>query len=117
MKKFSTQVLDRKIAERDKGRELRRKGFIDLVFSALAKLADDIFFEDAYLFGSITKEKSFREKSDVDIGFLGLKDKDVIRATALLSRELDVDVDVVQLEEYKLAEKIMREGIKWKKNK
>jgi len=47
---------------------------------------------------------------------MGLKDEDFFKATAFISREVGRDnVDVVQLAGHCLAEKVMREGIPWKR--
>jgi hypothetical protein len=47
---------------------------------------------------------------------VGLKDEDFFQTIAFLSRELDKEVDVLQLEDHPLRDKVMREGIQWKKN-
>ncbi len=75
-----------------------------------------ISFEQAYIFGSLAKPYRFFKDSDVDVAFLGLRDEDFFQAIAFLSRELDANVDVIQLEDHTLRDKVMREGIKWKKS-
>ena len=47
------------------------------------------------------------------MAFVGLRDGDFFQAIAFLTRELEADVDVVQLEGHPLREKIVKEGIRW----
>ena len=117
MGRFSTKVLDRSLAEKRARLERLRKDRVNEAMEALSALAGQMDFDDAYLFGSITKKGKFGNKSDVDIGFVGLKGRDVLRATTFLSGELGINVDVVQLEGYRLARKIMQEGMRWKRIK
>ncbi len=117
MGRFSTKVLDSSLAEKRARLERLRKDQVARTTEALSALAGQMDFDDAYLFGSITKKGKFRNRSDVDIGFVGLKGRDVLRATAFLSGKLGMNVDVVQLEGYRLARKIMQEGVRWKRIK
>lgn len=114
---YSTDVLDESLARAHERRERERTELLERAFVALEGLSKTTPFQEAYLFGSLSNEGAFRRGSDVDIGFLGMKGKDVVRATAYLSRQLGFDVDVVQLEGHRFAEKITREGIKWKRRK
>lgn len=112
--KFSTKLVDEAIKRSGKESEALRRKVIERLFHALAALAGRVEFKEAYIFGSITKEGRFDNNSDIDVGFIGLGDEDVVPAIAFLSGELERDVDVVQLEGHKLAAYI-REGIKWKR--
>jgi len=113
--KFSTEILDRVIAQERIKREQNRHKMLAAVFLALEKLSREISFEEAYIFGSLASPYLYFENSDIDIAFLGLKDEDFFQAMAFLSRELEAEVDILQLEDCPWREKIMREGIKWKK--
>ena len=114
--RFSTHLLNRALLREREEREAQRQKQIALVFKALDALSRLISFDQAYIFGSLAKPHRFFKGSDVDIAFVGLKDEDFFQAIAFLSRELGRDVDVLQLEEHPLRDKIVREGIKWKKN-
>jgi len=104
-------VYKRKSQEREK----YRKDFIDEVFKALEKLTKEVFFEEAYIFGSLTKPYQFGKRSDVDLAFKGL-DKDKLFITiSHLSLELGRDVNVVAIDDVHFKDKILREGIKWRK--
>lgn len=111
--RFSTYLLDEVIErERDDCEKLRFY-LIEKLFDILRKLQLEISFKEAYLFGSIAKPFKFSKYSDIDIGFIGLMDGDFFRAMSFISREIGRDVDVVQLEEHRLAKKIKKESIQW----
>lgn len=111
--RFSTYLLD-KVVERERDdREKLRFHLIEKLFDTLRRLQLEIPFKEAYLFGSIAKPFKFSKDSDIDIGFKGLADDDFFKAMSFISREIGRDVDVVQMERHRLAEKIRREGLKW----
>lgn len=111
----TTYLLDKFLKEKRSQREKVRREMIKKVNVALKKLASQIPFDEAYLFGTITRPYRFLENSDIDIAFLGLKDENYFTASAFLSRELSRDVDIIQLEKHRLKEKIVKQGIKWKR--
>lgn len=114
--RFSTHLLDRALVREQEEREQQRQKQIALVLKVLDALSQVISFEQAYIFGSLAKPYRFFRDSDVDIAFLGLQNKDFFQAIAFLSRELGRNVDAIQLEGHPLRDKVMREGIKWKKS-
>lgn len=111
--RFPTNILYAAIERQQKEQEAFRVQIIDKLFSILDTLVHELPFEEAYLFGSVTKPHRFSIGSDIDIGFVGLKNEYFFKAMSFISREIGIDVDVVQLEGHRLAEKIKREGIKW----
>lgn len=113
--RFSTDVLDHALAKRKERREQRRQERLGAVFDALDRLSLLISFQDAYVFGSLARPYGFFDGSDVDVAFVGLRNDDFFRAMSFLEQELAMEVDVVQLEGNRLREKIMREGVRWKK--
>lgn len=113
MPKFATPILDAAI-ERDRhDREVLRTELILKVFEALGELNKSVPFKKAYLFGSIVKPYAFTSLSDVDVAFTGLEDAHFFKAISFLSRYLNRDVDVIQLDGHRLSEKIRRTGIPW----
>ncbi|MBZ0190085.1 MAG: nucleotidyltransferase domain-containing protein [Candidatus Kuenenia stuttgartiensis] len=112
-KRFSTFLLDRILEQEKKEREELRLRLIEKLFKTFDMLSHEIPIKEAYLFGSITKPYRFQKDSDVDIGFIGLKDEYFFKAMSVISREIGRDVDVVQLEEHRLIEKIKKDGVKW----
>jgi hypothetical protein len=112
---YSTAVLDAAIEKNKKDQEALRLRLLDKLGHALDDLSREIPFEEAFLFGSVTIPYRFSERSDVDVGFVGLHDDHFFKAMSFLSAQLCVDVDIVQLETHRLGEKIKREGARWKK--
>lgn len=112
---FSTHLLDRALARERERREQRRQERQAEVFEALGKLSQWVSFEQAYVFGSLAKPYRFFGDSDVDIAFVGLRNEDFFKAIAILTRELGVEVDVLQLEGHPRREMIVGEGIRWKR--
>lgn len=110
-----TELLEKYLKKIEQKKELRRIELLKKILVALSKLSKEISFKKAYIFGSILKRKRFYYDSDIDIAVFGLKDKDFFyfmsRATTMLGR----DVDVVQLEKHRLKDKIIKEGLLWKK--
>ncbi len=105
-----TALIDEyKKRKKEKAENLRAE-LLSKIRSALSELLKAVHFEEAYIFGSILT-LSFSWESDIDIAFIGLRDKDLFRAMAFLSDYLGRDVDVIQLEGHRLREKIRREGI------
>lgn len=86
---------------------------LEKLFNTLERLNEGVPFKEAYIFGSLSKAFKFFEDSDIDIGFMGLEDGHFFKAISFISGEIGGDVDVIQLEGHRLAEKIKKEGIKW----
>jgi predicted nucleotidyltransferase len=110
---FATPILDAAIERKRREGEAFRQGMVCKIFAALAELRKTVPFREAYIFGSIIRPYGFTERSDIDIAFIGLDDNVFFTGMSFLSREVGVDVDVIQLEGHRLANKIMREGIRW----
>jgi hypothetical protein len=110
---FSTSLLDKALEVKRQEREGLRLRLIEKAFTVLDRLAKDIPFDEAYLFGSIIKPYRFFKGTDIDIGFVGLKDKYFFKALAFVSGEMGMDVDIIQLEGHRLEDKVKKEGMKW----
>jgi hypothetical protein len=112
---FDTSLLDRAIARNREQREAHRLQMQQAAFDALEALGGRCTFSGAYLFGSIVRPYRFGTHSDVDIAVEGLRDEDYFPAAAFLSQTLGRDVDLVQLESFRFADRVLREGIPWKR--
>jgi uncharacterized protein len=112
---YSTALLDEAIAKRRKAREELRVRQLEKLQHALDALSREIAFEEAYMFGSIAEPFGFSEGSDIDVGFMGLRDEDFFAAMSFLSNQLSAEVDVIQLESHRFGDKIRRFGTRWKK--
>lgn len=109
-----TQALERKKMQREKLRRL----MLNEVWRVLDRLAEQVAFDEAVVFGSVTKPYRFTDRSDLDFGFWNLKNEQYFFTMAFLSRELGRDVDVIQLETAAapLRTKILQEGMRWTPN-
>jgi len=112
---YVTALLDEVIEKNRKRQEEQRLRVIEKTLMAIDKLSEEIAFQEAYLFGSVTKPFRFSEKSDIDIGFIGLDNRHFFKAMSYISAELGCNVDIVQLEDHRLAAKIKRGGVRWKR--
>lgn len=75
---YQTDLLDNYLVfKKGKAEELRKRVQRHVV-DALNKLSTKTSFKKAYLFGSILSS-CFREDSDVDIAFEGLRDQDFLK--------------------------------------
>ncbi len=112
---FDYSVLKKAVEMKRKKREKLRRETIERVFKVLDLLSERYGFEEAYIFGSLARPYRFREDSDVDIAFIGLKDEDFFRLMADLSEMVGRDVDVIQMERCGFSWLIEKEGIRWKR--
>ncbi len=108
-------LLDEVIEKNRKRQEERRLWVIEKILTAIDKLSEEIAFKEAYLFGSVTKPFRFSERSDIDIGFIGLDNRHFFKVMSYISEEAGRDVDIVQLEDQRLAAKIKKGGIRWRR--
>ncbi len=110
------EVIKNIYEKKDEKRERIRKSLLGNIFGVLKRLREEVYFREAYIFGSVTRPYQFGESSDVDIAFIGLNKERLFATIGFLSRELGRDVNVVLIENIHFREKILREGIKWKKD-
>lgn len=110
-------VLVRAALEKQKQhRETVRQKTLATVLDALAELAQQVPFQEAFLFGSLVRPYAFKAESDVDIAFAQLSNEAFFFTSAFLSRRLGREVDVVQLEQAgRIRATILKEGIRWTK--
>lgn len=106
----NTQLLEEYKALKRKRAEQKRLQILDTTYSALRELSKVIPFKKAYIYGSILNPR-FTDDSDIDIAFEGLDDSVFFKAMAFLSEFIGRDVDIVQIEGYRLKDKILNESI------
>ena len=98
--------------QKRKCEDLRQKALIKL-YTALDELKKRYGWNEIYIFGSVSKPGFFHKNSDIDIGVSGLDSGDLYRFTAELSAIMERNVDIVRLEESKMADAIRRKGEPW----
>uniref|UniRef100_A0A832EKU5 Nucleotidyltransferase domain-containing protein n=1 Tax=Desulfacinum infernum TaxID=35837 RepID=A0A832EKU5_9BACT len=96
-------------------RERLRKDKLRRTLEALKKLSNDVPFEEVYVFGSITHPGRFTEHSDIDLAFKNLPKDALLSVTGMLSDALERDVNVCRLEELPFQDKVLKEGVRWRK--
>ena len=93
--------------------EALRLSVLSQMDRALGTLIRKYRWTECYLFGSILSPGRFHEDSDVDLAVGGLARHDLYRFVGDVSSILERNVDVVVLEESRLAESIRRKGKPW----
>lgn len=114
---FSTELLDEALRRKRDLQESERKGKLQEVFSVLDMFEKFFSFKEIYLFGSLNRAGHFAPESDFDIAVEGLAIEDFVPALSFLSSKLGRDVDLICLENCRFRDKILKEGIRWKKQK
>lgn len=110
------KLLKKIYQERLEKREALRKEVLEKVIHALEEFSKEVAFKRAIVFGSVVKPYGFSENSDVDLAFEGLEKDKLFYAIAFFSSFLEREVDVVELEKIKFKEKILKEGLIWKRD-
>lgn len=110
-----SKLLDKYLTDIERKKERKRQGLLKKTQEVLNTLSSEISFREAYIFGSILKRKKFYLDSDIDIAILGLKDKDFFYVISRVADMLGRDVDIIQLERHPLKDKIIQEGLLWRK--
>lgn len=107
------EVIKAKKAENEKS----RKQVLTAVTEILAEIAPKYGFSQAYIFGSTMKKGKFRPESDVDIALFNLSNQYFFSLMAEISRRLERDVDLYQIEKMdeRLRRKVEEQGLLWNK--
>ncbi|MBD3182198.1 hypothetical protein GF312_07895 [Candidatus Poribacteria bacterium] len=110
-------LIDKIHKQRKKKNELIRLETFSQLEKLLEKLSNEYGFSQAYIFGSLVKPGKFREDSDIDIAICGLENKYFFRLISVISREMLRDVDLCQMERATegFRDKILKQGVLWKK--
>jgi len=116
-KPFDISIWRRASQKKKQVLEQRRLQALDDVRQAISRLCLTYNWTDLYVFGSVIKSGRFTERSDIDIGILGLDKLSHYRFIADLSDILEKKVDVLRLEDCSFADLIKSRGIRWKKEK
>lgn len=111
---FSTELWQQETEKIDKDRERLRISTLMAVKRTLEVLSQQYTFQEAWIFGSVTRPYSYSPTSDIDIGLEGLDKFQLYSFVGAIQDYLERSVDVVRLEETRLAAKIKREGVLWK---
>jgi len=110
-----TELLETHLKKIEREKEKKRIELLRKISDALNKLSEEITFREAYIFGSVLKPRKFYYDSDIDIAVSGLANKDFFLFMSRLADLLGRDIDVLQIEKHRLKDKIIKEGLLWKR--
>ena len=102
-------VLEEAERRRAAGREDGRRDALDRAERALSRMVERFAIREAYLFGSVLRPGRFGDHSDIDLAVAGLGHRYWTFASEF-SQAVGREVDVVELEHSRFAERIRREG-------
>lgn len=109
------EIINDIYKKKAEAREKARLIIIKQLGEALEKLAEEVSFAEAYIFGSVIKPYRFGDASDLDIAFKDLDRDRLFSVISFLSDYLQRNVNAVHLEDIHFQEKIVKDGIRWKK--
>ncbi len=112
---FNTHLLDQAIAHRRDIQEQQRQQILAQVVQWLETVGTQHGIERAYIFGSLTRPGDFTEASDVDIAISGKLPEEFCTLMSFLVTTLGREVDLIQLEQCHLGDRIREKGILWTK--
>ena len=98
--------------QQSKREDLRQKSLFELQV-ALDTLSKKYHWTELFIFGSVQTPGRFKISSDLDVGISGLNSRDLYRFVADLSGILERNIDVLRLEESRLADTVRRKGLPW----
>ena len=113
MQFFDISLWEHSLSEKRQRNEALRHSTLSSIDAVLRRLRSRYTWSEIYIFGSVLREGRFDPESDVDFAVLGLPKHDLYRLVGELSDALDRSVDVVVLEETRMAHSIRRKGIRW----
>ena len=110
---LTDEIIKREKAEMER----KRKQTLSALKEILDELGSKYGFSKAYIFGSIAKAGRFRRDSDVDIAVFNLRDEHFFSLMAEISRRLERNVDICQMEtaDERIRRSIEKESVLWKK--
>jgi predicted nucleotidyltransferase len=113
MTSFDISLWEQSLSEKRQRNEALRHSTLSSIDAVLRRLRSRYTWSEIYVFGSVLREGRFGPESDVDFAVLGLPKHDLYRLVGELSDALDRSVDVMVLEETRMAHSIRRKGVRW----
>jgi predicted nucleotidyltransferase len=110
---YNISLWEKGIQDKLERNEVQRKEMLSKIESVLHQLSKRYTWQEIYVFGSVVRDRGYQQGSDVDFAVKGLPKGDLYRFVGELSDSLACSVDVVPLEETRLRERILEEGVPW----
>jgi len=111
---YDTSILDRALARRRAEWEEKRQAMLARVLAALDEIAPGYGVYEAYVFGSLARPGRYHAQSDIDVAVCWPGGTGFFDMAGDVSRLLGQDIDILPLDQIHFADKIRREGIRWK---
>ena len=108
---FCTDLLDLAIQKERAAREKTRMAMLIDLRRGLG--SSPVALREAFVFGSVTRPFAFSAHSDIDVAVHALDPRDYFCLKSYLEGELVREVDLVEIESCRFAEKIRRTGLRW----
>jgi predicted nucleotidyltransferase len=105
-------LLEKIIAQKKEEQEQVRLRILALTIEALKSVAPRFAISEAYVTGSLCQEGRFHSHSDIDIAVAGLTKANYFTFMAAMQDLLPIQIEVIELENCRFAEKIIKNGIK-----
>jgi predicted nucleotidyltransferase len=113
MKSFDISLWEKLQEEELAGREGRRKKTLNDITTCLKRYFSSKKVARVFIIGSILRVGAFYDFSDIDIAVEGL-DEDYFLTLSELEAMLERDVDLIELEDYRLKEEVEKRGMRIK---
>lgn len=109
---FDFSLLKDALQKKQTLNEIKRKQLLQKLINTLKEMNSKYGIKEIFIFGSLVKKMRFLENSDLDVAVKGLKSELFFKFMAEISYKMGKDVDVIELERCKFANKILKEGIR-----
>ena len=109
--RFSTEGLDRALAQKRRQRERDRRDTLARLLDLLATAP--VALSDATIFGSIVRPGAFHDRSDVDVAIPPVAPRCYFELKGYLEDGLCREVDLVERDRCHFAASIARDGLPW----
>ena len=110
---FSTERLDRILADRGLQIEKERQSLLHKTLNWLDKFGSNYGISKAYIFGSLTQPKRFNRQSDIDIAVEQINPDDYFSVISFMFEAMGREVDVIEINKCHFANQIRQTGIVW----
>ena len=110
--KGDSPLLEKILAQKREEGEKERLRILALTIDALKSVAPRFSLSEAYITGSLCQPERFHSRSDIDIAVAGLTNQNFFSFMAAMQDMLPIQVEVIELENCRFADKIIRNGMK-----
>lgn len=114
---FSTAKLDRILADQLLQTEKERQFLLHKTLNWLDKFGSKYGIQKAYIFGSLTQPKRFNQQSDIDISVEQINPDDYFSVISFMFEAIGREVDVIEINKCRFANRIRQTGIVWSAKK